>query len=97
MKYMAITKEEILNLAKLSRMEIADSEAENLRSEIEPILAYVSQIQEISEVGTDEIAKVRNVMRDDIVTHNPLEYTEDILNSAPAREGNYLKVKKILE
>ena len=94
---MSITKEEILELAKLSRLEIADNEAESMRLEIDSILAYVSQIQEISEVGTDEMAKVKNIMRDDVVTHKPLEYTEDILNSAPAREGNYLKVKKILE
>jgi Asp-tRNA(Asn)/Glu-tRNA(Gln) amidotransferase C subunit len=35
-------------------------------------------------------------MRDDSVTHTPGEFTEDILNNAPDREGNYLKVKKIL-
>ena len=92
-----ITSDEILKLAGLARVDISSDEAENLRSEIDSILGYVGQIQQISEGETGEVTKLRNVMRDDVVTHKPLEYTEDILNSAPGREGNYLKVKKILE
>jgi hypothetical protein len=39
---------------------------------------------------------LKNVLREDVPTNKDNEFTEDILNNAPGREGNYLKVKKIL-
>ena len=92
-----ITKEDIQNLAELARIEISEGEAESLTSEIDSILEYVSKIKEISGSSTNDVPLLRNVMRDDVVTHEANEYTEDILNLAPSREKNYLKVKKILE
>jgi len=91
-----ISSKDIQNLADLARIEITPSEAESLTSEIDSILLYVGQIK--NAVGDSEkiIPKLRNVMRDDTVTHSPGQYTEDLLKNAPSREGNYLKVKKIL-
>ena len=92
-----ITKEDIQNLADLARIEVNSEEIESLRSEIDSILGYVGRIKEISgEIGST-LPKLRNVMRDDVVTHKPGEYTEDLLSLAPSREKNFLKVKKILE
>ncbi len=92
-----ITKEDIKNLADLARIEVTESDAESLTGEIDAILGYVSKINEISVDGTGEIPVIRNIMREDVVTHKSGEYTEAILNNAPSREGSYLKVKKILE
>ena len=92
-----IKKEDIKNLAQLSRIQISETEAESLTSEIDSILAYVGRINKIGEDAKFEVPKLRNVMRDDVVEHKANEYTESILSIAPAREGNYLKVKKILE
>ncbi|MBA3733546.1 Asp-tRNA(Asn)/Glu-tRNA(Gln) amidotransferase subunit GatC [Patescibacteria group bacterium] len=92
-----ITKEEILKLALLSRIDISENEAESLTSQIDSILGYVGHIKELTGNVNDEIPTLRNVMREDVVTNSPSEFTEIILNEAPAREGNYLKVKKILE
>jgi Asp-tRNA(Asn)/Glu-tRNA(Gln) amidotransferase C subunit len=35
-------------------------------------------------------------MREDVIVNKAGEYTEKLLGNAPSREGNYLKVKKIL-
>jgi Asp-tRNA(Asn)/Glu-tRNA(Gln) amidotransferase C subunit len=43
-----------------------------------------------------ETPLLRNVMREDEPTNHSGEYTEAILQNAPAREGDWLKVKKIL-
>lgn len=93
---MAITKEEVEHLAKLARIELLSNEVENFTYEIESILKYVGQIKEVSGDTEKANPKLRNVMREDVVTNNSGEYTEQILNNAPFREGNYLKVKKIL-
>lgn len=92
-----ITKKDIQDLASLARIKIEDAEAESLTSEIDSILDYVSQVKNISVSSIKEASILKNVMRDDLVTHKAGEFTETLLSSAPEREGNYLKVKKILE
>ncbi|KND48106.1 MAG: aspartyl/glutamyl-tRNA(Asn/Gln) amidotransferase, C subunit [Parcubacteria bacterium C7867-006] len=91
-----ITKEDIKNLADLARIEISEAEAEGLTSQIDSILGYVGQIKDSTGDVERAVPKLRNVMRDDVVTHTEEEYTEKLLNNAPSREGKYLKVKKIL-
>ncbi len=91
-----ITKDEIKKLADLARIEVSDEEAEGLTSQIDSILGYVGQIQNSTGDAKADVSKLRNVMRDDVITNNSDEYTEKLLNNAPSREGRYLKVKKIL-
>ncbi len=93
---MAITKEEIKKLAALARIEIPEDESEKMTSEIDSILGYIGQINNAKVTDNKVLPKLRNVMREDVVEHEPKEYTEKILKNAPAREGNFLKVKKIL-
>ncbi len=101
--------EEVLKLAKLARIEISAEEAESLSHEFEAILNYVGQVKKISD-PTLALPLVRgglggvhqasegevNVLREDINPHESGIYTEAILENAPAREGDYIKVKKIL-
>ena len=95
-------KEKVLNLAKLARIRLDDTEAENLSHEFEAILNYVGEIKDagfkIQDSGFRNKAEfpIRNVMRADGEGHASGLYTEKILNEAPNREGNYFKVKKIL-
>ena len=91
-----ITNEDIKNLAGLARLELSLEEAESLAPEVESILKYVSQVQNIAGDLDRVVPKLRNVMREDVVTNKPGEYTEQVLENAPDTEGDYLKVKKIL-
>jgi len=96
-----MNKEKVLNLAKLARIEIGDNEVENLTREFDAILGYVGEVKEVEKFNKlDKFNKeeylIRNVMRDDASPHESGIYTEKILEQAPAREGNYIKVKRIL-
>ncbi|MBI4155886.1 MAG: Asp-tRNA(Asn)/Glu-tRNA(Gln) amidotransferase subunit GatC [Candidatus Zambryskibacteria bacterium] len=91
-----ITKEEIKHLAQLARISVSEGEAEKMTSEIDSILEYVGQIKDISTENIEETPTLQNIMREDTVTHSPGEHTKAILSNAPSREGNYIKVKKIL-
>lgn len=90
--------EEIQHLAKLARIKVTDDEAEALKTDIDSVLAYVSVVNEIT--AESGIAKkpgaVYNVFREDKITNEPGLMTEALLKEAPDRDGNYLKVKKIL-
>jgi aspartyl-tRNA(Asn)/glutamyl-tRNA(Gln) amidotransferase subunit C len=91
-----ISREDIDKLATLARIQISDSEKESLRTDIDSILAYVGQVQNLQVEAGKNVPALHNVMRDDVVTHTSGEYTEDLLRLAPSREGQYVKVKKIL-
>ena len=91
-----ITTQEIKHLADLARIEMTDAEAEKMTKEVDSILEYVGQIKEVSGDSVQTVPKLRNVMREDVATNKPEEYTEALLQNAPSREGNHLKVKKIL-
>ncbi|MFZ2621087.1 MAG: Asp-tRNA(Asn)/Glu-tRNA(Gln) amidotransferase subunit GatC [Minisyncoccia bacterium] len=91
-----ITKEDIKNLANLARIEVSPEEVVRMTSEIDSILGYVSQIKDSTGDVEKITPKLHNVMRDDEVTNKEGEYTGRLLQNASSREGNYLKVKKIL-
>ncbi|MBI2087076.1 MAG: Asp-tRNA(Asn)/Glu-tRNA(Gln) amidotransferase subunit GatC [Candidatus Zambryskibacteria bacterium] len=97
-----MNKEKVLNLAKLARIKISDAEAESLSHEFDSILDYVGQIKnagfKVQDLGlkNEEKFPIRNVLRKDGEPHESGIYTEGILAQAPARDGNYIKVKKIL-
>ena len=88
----------MLNLAKLARIEIGDKEAGSLSGEFKIILDYVSEVKKVNTLGNlnREESSLRNVMREDGEPHESGFYTKQILEQAPAMEGGYLKVKKIL-
>lgn len=91
-----VSKEEVKDLANLARIKITEDEAESLTKELDSILGYVGQIKDLNvELGNPNPV-LKNVMREDIPENKDMEYTEDILNNAPKREGQYLVVKKIL-
>jgi aspartyl-tRNA(Asn)/glutamyl-tRNA(Gln) amidotransferase subunit C len=92
-----ISNEDVKKLASLSRIEITPEEEEAFVSEIDSILGYVGQISNLQpSTSSQELPSVRNVFRSDGKPHETGIFTDEILNQAPAREKNYIKVKKIL-
>lgn len=92
-----INKEDIEKYANLSRIKISDEEKDQLYNDFESILAYVSEIQSVScGDAKSEMASLRNVFREDVNPHESGMYTEALLAEVPQREGEYVKVKKIL-
>ena len=92
-------KEKILNLAKLARVDLEDGEAESLSHEFDAILGYVGEVKSVkglSSVSDVQEETLINVMREDTEPHESGLYTEKIMEQAPVREGDYIKVKKIL-
>lgn len=98
-------KEKVLNLAKLSRIDISGEEAATLSNEFDAILGYVGEVKNATDnrqlhpavagQAADNFL-VKNVMREDGEPHEGGIYTEKLLVEAPDREGDYIKVKKIL-
>jgi len=88
---------DIEHLAKLARIQLSDAEKQKFLAEIDPILGYVKQVNDVvATVGEEKKAGThRNVTRADALSQSAAE-TAAIVENFPAKEGNYLKVKKIL-
>ncbi len=93
-----MTREEILHLAQLARIDLCEAEIERFTKEFSDILAYVDQVKGLAREGSLEpaVGVVHNVFREDQAPHEGGIYTDDLLAAAPMREGGYVKVKKIL-
>lgn len=92
-----MTKEEILHLAELARIDLEEEEGAILAGNITQILEYVSTIQSIAGDELEkELTPRYNVFREDVATDAPGKYTDAILAQAPKRHGQYVEVKKIL-
>ena len=88
-----ITRQELLKIARLSHMEISDSEIDALMVDITQVLAYAARVTEVT-VQVPESEQLTNVFRDDVVepcTPDPL------LAIAPERVHDFYVVPKILE
>jgi aspartyl-tRNA(Asn)/glutamyl-tRNA(Gln) amidotransferase subunit C len=95
---MALSREEVLKIAKLAHIEVTESELAAFQDKISSVLEYVGQLQELDLKGvepTAHVSGVTNVLRTDEVKSCDPETRERLLNAMPAREGDYLKVKAI--
>ncbi len=92
-----ISKDDVQKLADLAHVAVPDAELEKIAGEMDSILAYVSDVSKLaSEEGEREKDEVYNVMRDDVVTNESRQYSDDIIAQFPDKERGYLRVKKIL-
>ena len=94
-----LTADEVRRVAKLCRVGLTDDEVEQLRGEMASLLAEVSVLQAIDTDGVEPtghaVEGVHTVMRDDV----PIEpmTVEDVLANAPQREGDYFRVRAVME
>ena len=92
-----ISSSDVRKVAKLARLELPDDQIETYTTQLEEILSYIDQLQEIDTkdvIPTTRAVEVVNAMREDLVEVNSSR--EDILNQAPHREGDFFRVPKIL-
>jgi aspartyl-tRNA(Asn)/glutamyl-tRNA(Gln) amidotransferase subunit C len=90
---MAITREEVLHVAKLARLELTDEEVERLTEQLGAILEAVSKVSELdlSDVPptSHPLALVNAWAEDEPRPSLPLD---DVFANAPAREDDLFKV-----
>ena len=94
---MAITRDEVAHLARLSRLALTDAELDHFAGQLDQIIAAVARVQEVAAEQIPPMTHavpVVNVYRDDVVT--PQLTPEQALACAPAAEQGRFKVPRIL-
>ena len=95
---MAITREEVLHVARLARLSMSAAEADRMREQLGNILAYIRQLDLVDTAGvvpTSHAVEMETPLRGDTV--HPFGDKEEILKNAPDREGDFFRVPRILE
>ena len=90
---MPITREEVLHVAKLARLELTDDEVERLTEQLGAILEAVSKVSELdlSDVPpTSHPLELVNACAPD--EPRPSLSLDEVFANAPAREGDLFKV-----
>jgi aspartyl-tRNA(Asn)/glutamyl-tRNA(Gln) amidotransferase subunit C len=90
---MAITREQVLHVARLARLDLSEAEVTRLQAELSAILEAVSKV---SELDLDDVPPTShpldlvNVLRPD--EPRPSLPLEDVFANAPEREGDAFRV-----
>ena len=92
-----ISADDVRKVAQLARLNLPDDKIATYTEQLESILGYVSQLEQVDTTGVPETTRaveVTNVTRNDGVDPTPVR--EELLNQAPQREGDFFRVPKIL-
>ena len=95
---MKITREEIKHLAALSNFSISEEEIESLGGDIENIIGYISQLDELDTEGVEptfQCFEMENVWREDEILDQDAD-REALLNLTKDEKDNQIKVPKVL-
>ena len=90
---MAITREEVLHVAKLARLDLSEEEVERLTQELGAILEAVGKVAELDlddVPPTSHPLELVNAWRED--DPRPSLGLDEVFANAPDREGNLFRV-----
>lgn len=85
-------------VAQLARIRLSEDEAARMQTQLDKILGYVQQLQELDVDGVEPMAHavpLENVLRQDEV--RPCLDREQVLKNAPAQVDHQFLVPKIVE
>ena len=95
---MGVSRDDIIHIAKLSRLEFTDEELEKYTKDLDNIVNFANTLSEIDVSGvkpTNHILDIKNVFRKDEVKPS---YDRDlILKNAPTKAGGCVSVPKVVE
>jgi aspartyl-tRNA(Asn)/glutamyl-tRNA(Gln) amidotransferase subunit C len=95
---MSVDADTVRRIAQLARIEVAEQEVEHLAAELNAMLAFVEQLSEVNVEGVQPMTSVIPMemkKRPDVVTDGGI--ADDILRNAPARQGDFFLVPRVVE
>ncbi len=96
---MALTREDILKVAKLSMLEFKESEVMVLQNELNDILEFVSKLDEANVEGVEPMTQVNDIynsFREDVIVES-LTREEAVKNAPEEIEGSFAVPRTVSE
>lgn len=89
-----VTREDVLQMARLSKLYIKEEELDALTKDMDNIIAFAETISaaQCDQTNFDNINNLSNVLREDVVV--PSYDREEILKNAESQDEGYFLVKR---
>ena len=89
-----VTREDVLQMARLSKLYIKEEELDALTKDMDNIIAFAETIStaQCEQTNFDNINNLTNVLREDVVV--PSYDREEILKNAESQDEGYFPVKR---
>ena len=95
---MSVDLETVRSIARLARIAVTDDDVPHLQGELNAILSFVEQLNEVDVRGIEPMTSVTPMAmkkRQDGVTDGG--YPELVVRNAPATDDNFFLVPKVVE
>jgi len=95
---MSVSKDNVRKVARLSRIAVPEEHLDELAGELNGILGWIDQLNEVDVSGVEPMTSVvetRLPMREDIVTDGNIQ--DQVLANAPRTEDGFFVVPKSVE
>ena len=95
---MSVDLATVKRVARLARIAVSEEDAERMTGELNAILGFVAQLDEVNVDGIEPLTSIIPMAlrrREDAVTDGAK--AEDIIANAPASEENFFVVPKVVE
>jgi aspartyl-tRNA(Asn)/glutamyl-tRNA(Gln) amidotransferase subunit C len=92
---MNLTREDVLKLADIAKLELSEPQADALLGDLEKMLGFVDKVRALDLDGVEPLVYMtdrENVLRDDVPTE-ALSHT-DALRNAPGADSDYFRVPR---
>ena len=95
---MSIDAATVKRIGRLARIRVEESEVEKYQGELNAILGFVEQLDEVNVDGVEAMTSVTPMQlrrREDVISDGG--YPEKIVKNAPLSEDNFFMVPKVVE
>ena len=93
-----ISTEDVKHVAHLARLAVTEEEAEQMRKELDAIITFAEQLNELDTTNvkpTSHVLKMFNVLREDVAAEGlPVE---EVVKNAPDQQDGYIRVPSIMD
>jgi aspartyl-tRNA(Asn)/glutamyl-tRNA(Gln) amidotransferase subunit C len=95
---MSVDQQTVKRVARLARLKVKDEDVPKLSQELNAILGFIEQLNEVDVTGVEPLTSVVTMkmkMRKDDVTDG--HYPAKITANAPAQEDAFFMVPRVIE
>ena len=95
---MKLSREEVLHITRLARVGLTEAEVDKLSEQLSNILEHFEVLQQVDTTDVPPTAQsidLLNVLKDDKVAASLPQ--SQVLANAPRREGDFFRVRAVLE
>ena len=93
-----ISKEDVIHIAKLARLELTEKETEKMQKDLSSILDYFNLLKKapkFTKGKQEDKTQIETTTREDKIIEKPASLANNLVQSAPDTQERYIKVKNI--